>query len=634
MIALETLGPVRVTVDRHPAPAELLWRKNLALLVYLARSPKGRRTRSHLVGLLWPEKEESAARHSLNEALRVIRRSAAEGLETDAEQAGLRADAVTLDVDLLEQRMAEKDWSGASALVLGEFLEGFAVPGNSEFESWLMVERREWRHRGVLALCARSEQLATEAQADEALAAAERALRLDAGSEPAIAQVMRVLALRGYRAEALARYDEFRAHQLERLGTEQATPALEELAQRIRGSRDRGAAAAPPPPADPLRRAPLVGRNVELARLIASWERCRHAAQPELALVASSEGGGRSRLLEEVAVRIALDGALVLRIRAVRADRGEPLGGLRALASAGLAEAPGTVAAAPDAIAALATALPRWAERFPAVRPATDPWSLPRAIAEVLRAVLAEQPVALIVDDAHCLDDASLDAFAALIRGLSSTPLWIGLSAVLPAEGDGIDGILRRLGRDVAGSVIPLEPLDGEAIARLVRWAFPRYDDVEVARLARRLETDSAGLPLLVVELLFAIASGMAPGALAWPAPLKTLDASLPGDFPPELIAAFRVGFRRLSGPAQAALAAAAVVGERVTGEEIGRVAELDGKGAASALDELEWSRWLAWEPRGYSFVARIARSIILGDLLTRGQRQRLEARAGQQPRL
>jgi len=52
MISCRVLGPVEVVVDGGPAAAELLWRKNLALLVYLARSPKRTRSRDHLVGLL------------------------------------------------------------------------------------------------------------------------------------------------------------------------------------------------------------------------------------------------------------------------------------------------------------------------------------------------------------------------------------------------------------------------------------------------------------------------------------------------------------------------------------------------------------------------------------------------------
>ena len=77
VILCHTLGPVEVTLDGGPAPAELLWRKNLALLIYLARSPRRTRSRDHLVGLLWGDRGETAARHSLSEALRVIRRGPA-----------------------------------------------------------------------------------------------------------------------------------------------------------------------------------------------------------------------------------------------------------------------------------------------------------------------------------------------------------------------------------------------------------------------------------------------------------------------------------------------------------------------------------------------------------------------------
>ncbi len=58
------LGPVQVTVAGADAPPELLWRKHVALLVYLARSPRRRRTREHLVGLLWSDRDEKQARHS------------------------------------------------------------------------------------------------------------------------------------------------------------------------------------------------------------------------------------------------------------------------------------------------------------------------------------------------------------------------------------------------------------------------------------------------------------------------------------------------------------------------------------------------------------------------------------------
>src|SRR2546427_8466394 len=61
-----TLFPY-TTLFRSAAPAELLWKKNLALLVYLARSPKRLRTREHLVGLLWADKPEKRSEEHTSE---------------------------------------------------------------------------------------------------------------------------------------------------------------------------------------------------------------------------------------------------------------------------------------------------------------------------------------------------------------------------------------------------------------------------------------------------------------------------------------------------------------------------------------------------------------------------------------
>ena len=73
MISCRALGPIDVSIDGVPAPPELLWRKHVALLLYLLRSPRRTRGREHLIGLLWPDSPEAKARQSLNEALRILR---------------------------------------------------------------------------------------------------------------------------------------------------------------------------------------------------------------------------------------------------------------------------------------------------------------------------------------------------------------------------------------------------------------------------------------------------------------------------------------------------------------------------------------------------------------------------------
>ena len=59
VIVCRTLGPIEVTVDGAPASAELLWRKHLALLIYLARSARRTRSREHLIGLLWADRTDA-----------------------------------------------------------------------------------------------------------------------------------------------------------------------------------------------------------------------------------------------------------------------------------------------------------------------------------------------------------------------------------------------------------------------------------------------------------------------------------------------------------------------------------------------------------------------------------------------
>src|SRR5438094_109018 len=203
-VSCRVLGPVRITVAGADAPAELLWRKHVALLVYLARSPRRSRTREHLVGLLWSDRDEKQARHSLSEALRVLRRVLGDAsVRADVDQVGLSPDAVSLDCDRFVELCGRGDWSGATALVDGEFLEGLAIPESSDFENWLGSERMLWRTRALEALDRRA---AAELETGDAPAAAQtalRAVRLDTASEAAARTAMRALTLAGDRAGAL-----------------------------------------------------------------------------------------------------------------------------------------------------------------------------------------------------------------------------------------------------------------------------------------------------------------------------------------------------------------------------------------------------------------------------------------------
>jgi len=635
VISCRTLGPVEVTCEGAAAPPELLWRKHLALLVYLARSPRRSRTREHLAGLLWGDRPEAAARHSLREAIRVLKRSLGEPLvDASGEEVRLADDAVALDVDGLEAHLEARRFDQATDLALGEFMEGFAVPDAPAIEDWLAAERLHWRGRSVEALVGHSAECARRGRLAQAVDAARRALQLDPTAAAAARAAMGALALSGERAAALDAYAAIESRLREAAGVE-PDAALRDLAERVRAERvwRLPAAEAAPRLGAESRRAPLAGRERELAALLSAWDACRAGRAAAAAFVGGDPGVGKTRLAEEVVARARLDGAAVSAVRAVAADAAEPWAGVLALARGGLAEAPGVSGAPPGALAAFAAKVPEWADRFPGARGAA-PLAPAAALAEVLRAALEERPVVLFLDDAHWLDGASLEAAAGLLRDLARSPLFLLLTASTAAPREELDALRVRVGRDVPGTALRLEALPPAALQSLARWAFPSYGDVEVDRISRRVATDSAGLPLLAVELLHAVALGLDLHGTsgAWPAEHRTLDATLPGDLPDAVVAAIRMGYRRLGKDAQAALAAAAALGERTGAALLARATGLDAARLDAALDELEWQRWLAADARGYSFVARLARDVVARDMLTPGQRQRILQAAGAAP--
>ena len=633
MIHCRVLGPIEVTVDGGPAPPELLWRRNLGLLVYLARSPKRSRSREHLIGLLWPEKPEAAARHSLNEALRPIRRCLGEAAITaQADRVQLTADAVRLDTDEFETKAQSGDWPGAAALVAGVFLEGLAIPGASGFDEWLTAEQRYWNQRAIEALLHVAEHELDAGRVRDAAATAARARAIDPVCEAAVRVLMRALALDGDRAGALQACAELdqRLHRDLKVSPSADTTVLLE---RIRRERDIGTRAARPRGDTPeRRRAPLAGREQDLAGLWAVWRGGPASGSAAAVVIAGDPGVGKTRLMDELVGRIRLEGALPAVIRAVESDRDAPWNGLLGLARGGLLDAAGIAAASPASLAWFASRIPEWADRFPMGYQAGAANAPAHAFHDVLHGALEEQPVAVVVDNAEWMDRESLLVLTEVLRDFARRPLLLVLAVPASPSRAELDELQSRIGRDVMGRVVRVGPLSAVAVRRLAEWAVSEFDAAALDRLARRVYADSAGLPLLAIELLNAVVLGLDLASIrgSWPVPYKTLDQTLPGDLPAGIVSALRVTFRRLSAGAQRVLQVAAVLDEPLDPGRLSRGSGLAPDATAEALDELEWNRWLTMDGRGYGFVARIVRDVIAQDQLTPGQRQRILAATGE----
>lgn len=254
-LELVCFGPPTARLEGREPPPDVVWRKHLGLLIYLAFSPERTRARDHLLGLLWPEKPEAHARHSLNEAVRRLRA----GL--GAERLLTRGDAITLhdgelSVDALRFAALLPEHSAeALALLRGDFLEGFSVDDAPAFEEWAARERTRWRARGAGTMLAAGEAALAAGRLADAEEAALRALALEPHGEAGARLRLRTLALRGDATGALAWYHDYAGRLETELG-ERPSRDLEALVERIRS---RAWHRVPTPPAEAA--PPLVGRS-------------------------------------------------------------------------------------------------------------------------------------------------------------------------------------------------------------------------------------------------------------------------------------------------------------------------------------------------------------------------------------
>src|SRR6266496_4537604 len=188
--------------------------------------------------------------------------------------------------------------------------------------------------------------------------------------------------------------------------------------------------------------APLVGRQRELTVVMTHYEAAQDR-RARVVLVTGEPGMGKTRLLDEVALQTAQDGAVVLRGSASEAEGMPPfLPFLEALGRyirvAPQDQLRTQVAAVPQILASL---LPELAVYLHA--PGTSPPLLPEqarlrlyeAIGTFLEAISAPHALVLALDDLHWADTASLDLLSYLTHHQSNAQLLI-LGAYREAEVD------------------------------------------------------------------------------------------------------------------------------------------------------------------------------------------------------
>ncbi|MEO5903206.1 MAG: BTAD domain-containing putative transcriptional regulator [Gemmatimonadaceae bacterium] len=258
---LRALGQIRLlSDDGTEADAVLRQPKRLALLSYLAIPATGTwHRRDVLLGLFWPELDESHARASLRSALYALRQGLGDAMIRTRGDEDVSVDPQLLrtDVGRVWDALNAKDVDVALAEYRGDLLPGLFPPGSEGFQRWLDAERSRLKSAMIVAVTKHTSILEASGDNARALAVTRRLMEIEPDDETIVRRAMALHEAVGDRAGALAVFENFK----QRLAADfEAEPAPETIAiaNRLRGcatlqprtkARAPIALSAPPPDA-------------------------------------------------------------------------------------------------------------------------------------------------------------------------------------------------------------------------------------------------------------------------------------------------------------------------------------------------------------------------------------------------
>jgi DNA-binding SARP family transcriptional activator len=568
-------------------------RKHFALLIRLAVEAGRKLSRDYLMDLLWPDVAAPRARHSLAQALTVLKEKVGrEHVLVQRTSVALAPDAVHADVTRLD---------ASDTKIRGQFLEGFDVPAAVRFEQW----KDEWRAKLMPRI---RDCLVRQMDAgrrigdfDTVEKHAQILLELDPLSEDGVRGAMEARAWVGDRGNALKAYSRFEARLGEELGAKPSAD-LQRIANLLREG--RGAVSRPTSLGQVSERRErrfeaetLIGREREFAWLYDAWLKVRRR-EPQILVLLGDPGVGKTTLTNAFVSTCQMEGASIARAQAYDAERELPFGVLAELIKQ-LTVQRAIGAADPEALSELTRISPEIFTVFPGVPKPVEwaaevvPLRLADSFLKAVEAATEESPLALVVDDIHAADNATVAILHIVARRLPSTRLLLILTArsnelrtTAAASALASDTSIEAL------QTLDLEPLSDKAAERLVGARVAkgeaRIADVPVQRILQASNGNPLALELLTKEWLAHGSNSLLRDLEA----LNTQPAASIG-IPRAIGAVFERQMRRLDGPARAALDLAAVLGRRLADLPLYQVVELSPAATAEALSRLQEAGFL-----------------------------------------
>ncbi len=236
MVRIQLLGGACLrdgaTVLNGP-PAQ---RHRIALLALLAGAWPLPVPRASLLALLWPEKDDTAARRLLNLSVHVLRGALGkQAIVSLGDGLLLGTEELTCDVLDLREAVAAEDLGRVAQLHAAPLLDGFSLPDAVDFGHWLDDTRRDLQRMHRRAVLAQLDRCERAGDLHGAIAACRQLVALDHYSGDDTRRLMRALEQAGDRTSAIRQAVEHA--QRRRIDLELGPdPAVASLADELRES--------------------------------------------------------------------------------------------------------------------------------------------------------------------------------------------------------------------------------------------------------------------------------------------------------------------------------------------------------------------------------------------------------------
>ena len=215
MMKLWIFGSIELRADDgSPLHALLTQQHATALLAYFsAARPETFFRRDRLVGMLWPESDQSSARTNLRKALYQIRDAIGKEalVARGDEEIALTPGVVWCDVAEFEDAFAKKHFQRALELCeRGTLLDAFHLPNAPGFETWVSETRSRLTDMAAAASWRMAELYQANEEYTEAGRWARRTVAFRPDDERQLRSALTLLDQNGDRAGAIAVYKRFR----------------------------------------------------------------------------------------------------------------------------------------------------------------------------------------------------------------------------------------------------------------------------------------------------------------------------------------------------------------------------------------------------------------------------------------